>query len=196
MTRRRYPIGSILFLLFSTFTLLELWILVLLTRATSLGTTILITIVSAIVGASLAKHEGLAVLRRAQKELARGKIPARPLADGVMILIGGALLITPGLITDFIGFTTLLPFCRQFYANLLIRWANRHLRVQGTPGQPGGGGFRFHTFTDPSQSPSSSPSPPPQSPDEEEDTHLDPLAPDSERRLEEWREQVRKDQDQ
>lgn len=199
MPRRNYPIGTILFFLFSAFTLLELWILVLLTKATSLGFTILVTIVSAIVGASLAKREGIAVLQRAQAELAAGRLPAKPLADGVMILIGGALLITPGLITDFIGFTTLLPFCRRFYSKFLMNWAKRHFQARAGAGSAGQGGFRFYTFTNstpppPSSSTGPGPSHDTESPDEEPHLHVFDL--DREKRLAEWREQVRDGDDE
>lgn len=125
MRARRFPIGTFLFVLFVVFTLLELFLLYLLAQWTSWGFTILLAIVSALVGSVMAKREGLAVLRRAQEELARGQFPAGPLADGVMILLGGALLVTPGLITDLIGFSTLVPAVRRVYARALIAWGRR-----------------------------------------------------------------------
>lgn len=123
---RRFPIGTVLFFLFSAFTLLELWLLVLLTRATSLGFTIALTLISALVGAALVKHEGLAVLARARKELHDGRFPAGALVDGIFILLGGALLITPGLITDGLGYSTLLPVCRRFYGKLAVAAFHKH----------------------------------------------------------------------
>lgn len=147
----RYPIGTILFLLFVTFTLLEIFLIFQLAEWTSWPITILIAIGSAILGSIMAKREGLAVVKRAQAELQTGRFPARPLADGVMILLGGALLITPGLITDVIGFTTLIPFCRRAYASVLIKWARRNLNVvkigPGFGAHAGFGGPHVHDAT-------------------------------------------------
>ncbi len=66
-----------------------------------------------VVGASLARRQGLAVLGRAQDQMARGELPAGSLADGVMILVAGALLITPGILTDAFGFLLLVPVFRE-----------------------------------------------------------------------------------
>ncbi len=66
-----------------------------------------------VVGASLARRQGLAVLGRAQDQMARGELPAGSLADGVMILVAGAFLITPGILTDAFGFLLLVPVFRE-----------------------------------------------------------------------------------
>lgn len=170
---RRFPIGTVLFFFFSAFTLLELWLLVLLTRATSLGFTIVLTIISALVGAALVKHEGLAVLARARNELQSGRFPAQALVDGIFILLGGALLITPGLITDGLGFSTLLPVCRRFYGRLAVAAFQKHFLhlergvwmhgVSPGPGAHWSGGVppEFTAPPPPSPSPSPAPSPPP-----------------------------------
>ncbi|MDK2973065.1 MAG: protein FxsA [Candidatus Sumerlaeota bacterium] len=152
--RRRPPIGTILFLLFTVFTLAEIFLIIQLAKWTNWPFTIFVTIVSAVLGSAMAKRAGVAVLARAQAELARGKFPARPLADGVMILLGGAFLITPGLITDLIGFSTLIPVCRQFYANILMGWGKKAFAGRATVAGPGvffktwqaggGGGPKVH----------------------------------------------------
>jgi UPF0716 protein FxsA len=129
MNGRPFPIGTALFFLFSVFTLLEIWVLVLVTKACGLGATILLTLGTAIAGAALAKRAGLSVMQKAQTQLANGQVPARPLAEGVMILVGGALLVTPGLITDVIGFSTLIPPCRRLYVKLALRWAMKHFQM-------------------------------------------------------------------
>ena len=66
-----------------------------------------------VVGASLARRQGLAVLGRAQDQMARGELPAGSLADGVMILVAGVFLITPGILTDAFGFLLLVPVFRE-----------------------------------------------------------------------------------
>ncbi len=74
--------------------------------------------VTGVVGASLARRQGLAVVGRAQDQMARGELPAGSLADGVMILIAGALLITPGILTDAFGFLLLVPVFRDVVKNV------------------------------------------------------------------------------
>lgn len=73
-----------------------------------------------VVGASLARRQGLAVLGRAQDQMARGELPAGSLADGVMILVAGALLITPGILTDAFGFLLLVPVFREVVRNVAM----------------------------------------------------------------------------
>ena len=74
--------------------------------------------VTGVVGASLARRQGLAVLGRAQDQMARGELPTGSLADGVMILVAGALLITPGILTDAFGFLLLVPVFRDVVKNV------------------------------------------------------------------------------
>ena len=79
-----------------------------------LGTwpTLALIVFTGIVGAYLARLQGLSVLTRAQEQMSRGELPAGSLADGVMILIAGALLMTPGILTDVLGFSLLVPAFR------------------------------------------------------------------------------------
>ncbi len=65
-----------------------------------------------VLGAWLARRQGLAVLRKVQEETRAGRVPAGPLIDGVLILIAGAVLITPGVLTDLFGFLCLVPAAR------------------------------------------------------------------------------------
>lgn len=80
-----------------------------------LGTwpTLGLIVFTGIVGASLARLQGLSVLSRAQEQMSRGELPAGSLADGVMILVAGALLMTPGILTDAFGFSLLVPALRN-----------------------------------------------------------------------------------
>ena len=88
------------------------------------GPTIGLVILTAVLGAGLVTRQGRATLQRARQEVAAGIVPAAPLADGVMILIAGALLLTPGFLTDAIGFSLLIPLVR----GVLRRWGMRRLR--------------------------------------------------------------------
>ena len=84
-------------------------------------------------GAFLARSQGLEVLRRLRAETAAGRLPAAPLVDGVIILLAGAVLLTPGVLTDILGFLCLVPAFRQFLKALLWRklrhWVEQN-RVQ------------------------------------------------------------------
>ena len=93
--------------------------------------TFLLVISTGVVGSFLVKWQGLSLLLEIQREMADGNIPAPQMMDGVMILVAGAFLITPGLITDTTGFLLLIPFVRQ-----QIRfWLRRKLEEKMQNGQ-------------------------------------------------------------
>lgn len=76
--------------------------------------TIAIVIATAVVGTALIRHQGLSTLRRAQQEMDANRLPMRELFDGVCLLFAGALLLTPGFMTDTLGFLLLVPPLRRF----------------------------------------------------------------------------------
>ena len=86
--------------------------------------------VTGMIGAALARWQGLQVLRRVQTDLAEGRLPASPLVDAVLILIAGALLITPGILTDALGFLCLIPGFRRFLKRALRRRLEQAVREQ------------------------------------------------------------------
>jgi len=110
-----------LILLFTLVPLIELTLLIELGRQVGLEATLTIVILTGIIGAYLAKYEGLRVITRIRQDLNQGRIPAEGLIDGVIILAGGLLLLTPGLITDTIGFIALIPVTRQYLKQYLKR---------------------------------------------------------------------------
>lgn len=79
-------------------------------------------IVTGIIGASLARQQGLSVLKKLQLSMNQGDLPGTAMADGVLILIGAALLLTPGFLTDLFGFSLLIPVTRIAYRKVLIKW--------------------------------------------------------------------------
>ncbi len=91
--------------------------------------TLLLIALTGVVGASLARRQGLGVLRRMQAEFDQGRVPSGSIVDGVIILLSGALLITPGLLTDTLGFLCLVPTTRAMIRSLLWRWLQRYLRA-------------------------------------------------------------------
>lgn len=98
----------------------ELAVLIELGRQVGTWPTIGLVLGTGVIGAALAKSQGLAVLRRMAAQLDEGRVPAEGLLDGLLILIGGLLLATPGLMTDAAGFFLLVPWSR----NLIKRKAS------------------------------------------------------------------------
>ena len=96
------------------------------------GTALLVTIgsiaVTGISGAMLARHQGMSVLRELQARMGQGELPGQALMDGVLILVGAALLLTPGFLTDAFGFSLLIPVTRSAYRKLLLRWVRRKMQ--------------------------------------------------------------------
>lgn len=84
-------------------------------------------ILTGIAGAYLAKKEGLQTLRRAQEQLAYGQIPGESVLDGICIIIGGTLLLTPGFVTDLLGFLLLFPPSRKPFKLLMKNILRRRI---------------------------------------------------------------------
>lgn len=110
-----------LFLLFTVFPVTELALLIQLGQRIGTLYVILLILVTGLLGAYLAKTQGLSVLRQLKARVGAGQIPTSELIDGVLVLFGAAFLITPGLITDAIGLTAVVPPTRTFYRELIKR---------------------------------------------------------------------------
>lgn len=137
----RLPIGTILLLLFIALPLAELALLVWLTLATSIWFTLAVVLVTAMLGATMLRRQGLGVWLAANREIAAGRFPADQLLDGIILLMGGAFLLTPGLITDCLGTLALLPPSRAVIRLSLKRWlagaiASGTIRVATVGGSP------------------------------------------------------------
>ena len=102
--------------------ILEIVVIILSGKLIGLGLTFLFIILTGIIGAYLAKQQGLEIMHKARQQLQYGQIPSEAIIDGICILLGGILLITPGFITDFIGLFLLLPFTRKAIKPLMIHW--------------------------------------------------------------------------
>jgi UPF0716 protein FxsA len=105
--------------------------------------TIVVLLAVSVVGGWLCKREGLGVLRRIQRGLERHELPTRELADGGLILLAGALLVTPGFLTDLLGILLLLPPTRVLFRGALLAALARRTRVTVLGGFGGGSGGRF-----------------------------------------------------
>jgi UPF0716 protein FxsA len=101
-----------LILLFTVMPLIELYLLIQVGRYLGSFQTIMIVLITGIIGGLLARSQGLSVQKQIRVDLQKGIIPTDSLIDGCFILIAGALLITPGMITDVFGFILMVPFLR------------------------------------------------------------------------------------
>lgn len=119
---------SKLLLLFVGLPLVELWLLLVVGNRIGWGPTIMLVLVTGVVGTGLARTQGLQTLAAIQRDMATGVMPAPRLMDGVMILLAGAMLITPGILTDVAGFLLLVPATRQIIRNYLRIKLERKLR--------------------------------------------------------------------
>ena len=104
---------------------MELVLLDQLHQRTSLLTTVVVVLITGIVGVNLARRQGLQVWHNIHKQTAAGKVPSQEILGGVMILLAGAFLITPGLLTDGVGFSLLIPGVRRRLGSYLADWFRR-----------------------------------------------------------------------
>ena len=115
--------------------LVEFTLLVKVAAATSFGTTFLIVIATGAIGSILARREGLETIRRFQLAMGEGRVPSREIQDGLMIVFAGALLLTPGLITDTVGFILLVPAGRLIVRTWLVKHFMGNFHVHVSNGQ-------------------------------------------------------------
>ena len=109
----------------------EMWILIEVGGWIGALPTIALVVVTATVGLSLLKRQGLSTLLSARQKMNEGSIPATELVSGVMLAIGGALLLTPGFVTDAVGFVLLIPQTRQWLLFKLIDRFRHKITIEG-----------------------------------------------------------------
>ena len=119
-----------LFLLFTIIPIIELYLIIKVGGMIGALNTVLIILATGIAGASLAKSQGLVVLSKIQQALNEGRIPGNELLHGLMILIGGATLLTPGFLTDLFGISMLIPQVREFYIRITQRIIKRRVETE------------------------------------------------------------------
>src|SRR5215469_7734332 len=126
--------GLLLVLLFIVVPIAELYVIIQVGEWIGVWPTLLLLLLDAIVGSWLLKHEGRAAWRRFNEALAERRIPATEVADGFLVILGGALLIAPGFITDIFGILFLLPPTRAVARRVLRRFTVGRVAVAGFPG--------------------------------------------------------------
>ena len=102
--------------------------------------TIYLVLITGIVGASMAKREGLSVIQEIQEASVNGEPPANKLVEGVMVLVGGILLVTPGILTDAFGLSLIFPLSRRLLVGVVKRSLKERMHFEGIHiGTPGPG---------------------------------------------------------
>ncbi len=120
-----------LIVLFTLMPIIELAILIKLSKYIGLGYTILIVLFTGFFGAYMARREGRSVLQRIKIEMSQGRMPGDELINGLCIIIGGILLLAPGIVTDITGFLLVVPILRETVKNL-IKGKIRKMISEGT----------------------------------------------------------------
>lgn len=114
-----------LFFLLIALPVAEIALLIWIGRHAGAAATVALLLLTGLLGAFLARRQGLEVVRKVQSEMAAGRVPAAQLVDGAIILLAGVLLIVPGVLTDVLGFFCLLPAGRM----VLKTWLRRRFEA-------------------------------------------------------------------
>ena len=119
-----------LFLVFVLVPLFELYLLIKVGSHLGALNTLIVVILTGIVGASLARIQGMRTMIRVRNSLNRGELPTEELLDALLIFMAGLLLLTPGFITDFVGMALLVPSIRSWFKGWLrtrfLRWIEQN----------------------------------------------------------------------
>ncbi|MEZ5092619.1 FxsA family protein [Nocardioides sp.] len=131
MTRRRRLSLWLLFVAFVVLPLVEIYVLIQVGQVIGAWPTVLVLVADSMLGAWIVRHEGRRAWQALNEALASGRMPASEIADGALILVGGALMLTPGFVTDILGALAVLPFTRPIARRLLAQVVSRRLLVVG-----------------------------------------------------------------
>ena len=107
-----------LLLIFTIVPIVELALLIEIGSYIGILPTVFLVAITGIVGVTLARNQGLIVVTKIRNKLSRGEIPTSDLIEGLLILVGGVTLLTPGVLTDITGFLLIIPFTRPLFAKL------------------------------------------------------------------------------
>jgi UPF0716 protein FxsA len=118
----------------------ELAVIIQVGQAIGVWWTILLLIADSVLGALLMRSQGRAAWRRFNEAIRAGRVPAREVADGVLVIFGGALLLTPGFLSDIVGVLFLLPPTRALIRRVFLRQAMKRITVSMVGVQPARGG--------------------------------------------------------
>lgn len=150
--RRNVPL-AIIVALFVIVPIVEIYVIIQVGQAIGAIPTLLLLIVESLIGAWLVKREGRRAWQALRETIQTGLLPGKELADAALILIGGTLLLTPGFVTDVVGFFFVLPFTRPLARRFVLYQAGRRvsLRMQSSYVDQHGGVHRIYRDDDPSR---------------------------------------------
>ena len=141
-TRRRRGVLPVLLALFVLVPLVEIYVIIQVGQTIGAWWTVLLLVLDSLFGSWLIKHEGGRAFQALREALNSGRMPAKELADGALILVGGTLMLAPGFVTDAFGILMILPVTRPIFRKLLTGVVASRLVVMGVPGtaqRPGSG---------------------------------------------------------
>ena len=124
---RTFPLFVVLFLIIP---IIEIFFLIKVGETIGAWPTIFLVVLTAVIGAGLLRQQGISTLARFQQNMGQGKLPAQEMIEGILLAVGGALLMTPGFVTDTLGFLCLLPFSRQFIAKAVMKHSAIQMKAQ------------------------------------------------------------------
>ncbi|MBI4666481.1 MAG: FxsA family protein [Nitrospinae bacterium] len=134
-----------LFLLFTVTPIIELWLIIKIGQRIGALDTVALLLISGALGAWFARQQGLKTLKEFFMATQAGQVPASQLLDGALIILGGALMVAPGFMTDIFGLFLVIPWTRALIRPLFLRWVTRQMKgavfVSHGPGQ-----FHFTGF--------------------------------------------------
>jgi UPF0716 protein FxsA len=122
--------GKLLLLFFTALPVIELYLLIQLGKLVGAGPTIALVLATGVLGVWLARREGTRVLRSWQASMARGEVPKEGAMASVLVLLGGVLLVIPGVVTDVLGLVLLLPWTRRWVAASIRRRLEQRFAMQ------------------------------------------------------------------
>ena len=108
-------------MLFIVMPIVEMWLLITIGSYIGALSTIALVLLTALIGIGLLREQGVSTLWRGREKLQQGKIPAQEMMEGIVLAVSGALLLTPGFVTDTIGFLGLLPFSRIYLVKIILQ---------------------------------------------------------------------------
>jgi len=137
---RRRPLWAwVVLVAFVVVPILELWVLIQVGQAIGVGWTLLLLVADAVLGTWLVKREGSRAYAALSDALGTGRLPHRELADGALIVLAGALMLSPGFVTDIFGVLLLLPVTRPLGRRVLTALVARRVATVVTQKRPGPG---------------------------------------------------------
>ncbi len=118
---------AFIFMLFIAVPIIEIAVLIKVGGILGFWITLLFVVLTAALGTLMLRAQSISTLQAVQARMGAGELPATQLIEGVILLVGGVFLLTPGFITDGFGFFCLIPLCRRWLANKVLSRTQTHL---------------------------------------------------------------------